>query len=180
MMQVDDARQMAETRGPDIDPENCWHYWQLLRAELGRTPTLPPGPRFAQTNKDDPEYQQTVQKARDSLPEFRALIAKARKTGAIAMVKTEIVEGKGRALLWLCNARTHKGGFKAEVFEISSEFKRLKVGDEIEVPESAVVDWMVRDDGVAHGGFSLRYQRSKLAEAERAAYDEYVGVTKYV
>src|SRR4051794_29064975 len=48
MMPIDDARRLDQKRGyHDIDPENCWHDWQHLRAELGRTPDLPPGPKFA-------------------------------------------------------------------------------------------------------------------------------------
>jgi hypothetical protein len=31
MMTAADAAAMAETRGPDIDPENCWQDWQRFR-----------------------------------------------------------------------------------------------------------------------------------------------------
>ena len=41
------------------------------------------------------------------------------------------------------------------------------------------LDWMVNDGGILHGGFSIRYQRSRLPESERSAYDAHIGVTEY-
>jgi uncharacterized protein YegJ (DUF2314 family) len=70
-------------------------------------------------------------------------------------------------------------GFHASVFEIPPEFKGYREGDELEVPETAVVDWMVNRDGVLHGGFSLRYQRSLLPEGQRAEFDQHIGVLRY-
>jgi hypothetical protein len=37
----------------------------------------------------------------------------------------------------------------------------------------------VIDRGVLHGGFSIRYIRSTLPEAELEQYDDYIGETKY-
>jgi hypothetical protein len=35
MMSVERARELAEKRGPDLDPERCWAEWQRLRSEGG-------------------------------------------------------------------------------------------------------------------------------------------------
>jgi uncharacterized protein YegJ (DUF2314 family) len=53
------------------------------------------------------------------------------------------------------------------------------LGDELEMPEESLLDWMVNDNGVLHGGFSIRYYRSTLPEDERDEYDNYIGVTEY-
>jgi uncharacterized protein YegJ (DUF2314 family) len=181
MMPIVAARKLEESRGyRDLDPENCWHDWQLLRAELGRTPALPPGPRFAQIPQDDPAYRQTIQDAQESLDGFLGLISTVPQSGAMPMVKAEIIDGQARAFLWLCNARPHEGGFIAQFFEVPTQFTSRKVGDEIPIAREAVLDWMVNRNGVLHGGYSLRYQRSRLPEAERPSFDEYIGVTEYV
>jgi hypothetical protein len=33
-----DAKRLAESRGNDVDPQNCWQDWQRLRNKLGRKP----------------------------------------------------------------------------------------------------------------------------------------------
>src|ERR1041384_6298559 len=52
---------MANSRGyADLDPENCWYDWQLLRRQLGRKPDLDPGARFSFVRKDDDGFQATI------------------------------------------------------------------------------------------------------------------------
>ena len=163
----------------DIDPENCWHDWQNLRVELGRTPALPPGPRFNQVKDSDKEFQQSVRDAQASLNQFRKLIKSSKESGAMPMIKTRLVDGEHSALMWLGNAKEINGGIAGELFELPANFNNHKVGQWIEVAEGAILDWMVNDDGVLYGGFSIRIVRSKKPESERTQYDEYIGVTRY-
>ena len=179
MMKVADAAKLEETRGRDIDPENCWHDWQKLRDELGRTPSLPAGPRFNQVQSSEAEYQQTIADARASLDRFRELIAECKKTGAMPMVKTRLVDGENSAFMWLCNAKAKGNGFAGTLFEVPSGFTNHKVGDVIAVPADTVLDWMVNENGLLYGGFSIRLFRQRKPEAERAEYDNYIGVTAY-
>jgi len=95
------------------------------------------------------------------------------------MVKTEIKQGDNKAFMWLSNARMSGTNFVAEFFEISPVFTNYHVGDELEIPEESLLDWMVNDNGLLHGGFSIRYYRSTLPEQEREEYDNYIGVTEY-
>ena len=95
------------------------------------------------------------------------------------MVKTEIRQGDNQALMWLSNTRMSGTSFTAEFFEISGEFTNYDVGDELKIPEESLLDWMVNDNGVLHGGFSVRYYRATLPESERGEYDSYIGVTEY-
>jgi len=81
--------------------------------------------------------------------------------------------------MWLLVIEQIDNGFKGELFEVPADFKSHKVGDRLVVPEEDVLDWMINDNGKMHGGFSLRYQRELLSDAERLAFDEHVGVTEY-
>jgi uncharacterized protein YegJ (DUF2314 family) len=180
MMRAADARKMAESRGyQDIDPENCWYDFQNLRRELGRKPDLDPGPKFNQVRSADPEYQKTILDAHASLDYFRNMLPDDGSPRWMAMVKTEVVEGDQRAFLWLANARKQGPNFIAEFFEVPAAFRKIRVGEECEVSAESLLDWMLNDAGVLHGGFSIRYQRAKLPEVERDAYDKYIGVMKY-
>ena len=180
MMEKADARKLAESRQyTDIDPENCWYEWQMLRRELGRKPEIDPGPKFGQIRSADPDYQRTIQLARESLGQFRAMLPKDGTPRFGAMVKLEVADGKERAYLWLANARLKGDHFVAELFEVPASFKRHTVGDQVEVESHMLLDWMVNDEGVLHGGYSLRYQRSRLPEEDQAAFDKHIGITTY-
>ncbi len=180
MMSLTHARQMAESRGyEDIDPENCWYQWQMLRRELGRKPDIDPGPSFAQVNSSDPEYQETVARAHATIDSFRAMLPSDGAPRFEAMVKTEVINGDNRAFLWLANTRVRGEAFVAEIFEVPATFGNCAVGEEFEIHLDELLDWMMNDNGILHGGFSLRYHRSHLAATERTAFDEHIGVTGY-
>jgi len=180
MMQVSDAQKLAETRGVDIDPENCWHDWQNLRAELGRTPALPPGPRFNQLHDSDLELQKSVRGAQSSLHELRKLIVASKESGAMPLIKTRLVDGDAKAFMWLSNVHEMDGGFSGELFEVPSNFENYQPGDRLEVPDGSILDWMVNDQGNLYGGYSIRLIRSRKPADEQAQYDDYIGVTNYM
>ena len=179
MMRAEHARKLAESRGGDIDPENCWFDWQHLRRELGRKPDLDPGPKTILIRSSDPRYQQTIRDAHATLGQFRSMFPGDGSPRREAMVKTEVRQGEHKALMWLSNTRLSGTSFFAEFFEISESFTSYHVGDELEIPEGSLLDWMVNDQGVLYGGFSIRYYRSTLPENERDEYDRYLGVTEY-
>lgn len=179
MMTSVDAAKMVESRGGDLDPENCWYDWQMLRRELGRGPELDAGPMLQQIPSSDPIYLQAIADARAGLDRFRAMLPADGSPRDYAMVKTTLTEGDRRAFMWLTAARRHGDAFVGEVFEAPQQLPSFQVGDLIEVTEETLLDWSVNVSGTLHGGYSLRYQRARLPEAERAAYDEYIGVTRW-
>lgn len=181
MMQVEHAQKITASRGyDDIDPENCWYDWQQLRRELGRKPDLDAGAKVNQIRSSDPEYQQTIHYARNSLDQFRSMLPADGTPRFGASVKTAVDDSDNRAFMWLTNARMRGSNFIAEFFELPVNFTEHAVGDQLEVSPDTLLDWMVNDDGALYGGFSIRYQRSQLPEDERIAFDAHVGVTRYV
>jgi uncharacterized protein YegJ (DUF2314 family) len=170
---------MAGSRGyADIDPENCWYDWQMLRRELGREPDLDPGARFSFVNKDDDEFQATIVVAQDTLGKFRGLLADSADK-KFPLVKALLSEPDYRAYIWLSVVSHDSDGFVGEIFELPAEFKKYSVGTRLEVPDSEVQDWMVNDEGTLYGGYSLRYSRSRMTDAEMVAFDKHVGVDSY-
>lgn len=178
MMTSADADKMADSRGyDDLDPENCWYDWQMLRRELGRKPDLDPGARTHMIRGADPEYQATIDAARESLDDFRSMIS--RYDPASVMVKTELHDGNGRGFVWLFNAKQVGNDFTAQLFEVPDSIAGFEVGQAFDVAAEDVLDWMINDDGTLHGGFSLRYHRSTLVPRDRDAFDAHIGVTNY-
>lgn len=136
-------------------------------------------PIFMAIRGSDPAFQQTVRDAQASLPEFRRLLKSEHAAQWYPCVKTRVTAGEESAFIWLSVVEVLPSGFVASVFEIPGEFEGIRVGDEIQVADTDVMDWMINRDGELLGGFSLRYQRSKLPPDKRAEFDEHVGVSKY-
>ena len=180
MMDQTDAAKMADSRGYlDIDPENCWYDWQMLRRELGRKPDLDPGARVDYFNNDDFEYQLTIQRAQETLGQFQQMFDKFEPWSPL--IKTELSNrnSDGRCFVWLNNVRETNGGFVAQIFEIPPTLEGFEIGEHIDIPAGDVLDWMINDNGTLHGGFSIRYHREKIPEHERDSFDEHLGVTSY-
>lgn len=180
MMELADAKKMDESRGYiDLDPENIWHSWQMLRKDMGRKPDIDPGPSFAQIDSSSDEYEQTIREARISLHVFREMIPSNGSPPFEAMLKLRLSDGDNSAFIWLANTRLDGDKFVAEIYEVPKFFKKIKAGQAFNVSPDELVDWMVNEDGILYGGFSLRLHRSTLSSDEKMAFDEHIGVTKY-
>ena len=180
MMELADTIKMDESRGyVDIDPENIWYDWQLLRREMGRKPDIDPGPSFAQIDSSSDEYKKTITEAKKSLSDFRAMLPSDGSPRFEAMVKLKLSDGENSAFIWLANTRLNGDGFIAELYEVPEFFKNMEVGQSFTVSSDELVDWSVNEEGILHGGFSLRLYRSTLSDEEQKQFDEHVGVLKY-
>lgn len=177
MMRREHAATFYQERGVDIDPENCWYDFQMLRRELGRKPDLDPGARMMNFRNDDSDMAAAMDNARATLDEFRRLYT-AHGHAAFPLVKTLIEAGDSRAHMWLMVCDVRKDGFVAEFFEVPGNLA-IAVGDRLELADAEVEDWMINLDGQLHGGYTLRYQRAQLPEHERAAFDAHIGVERY-
>lgn len=137
-------------------------------------------PQFMAIPEADPEYQQTILDAQETLPLFRALLRLPGEANALVCVKTRLTSGEASALVWLMLIKPTTDGFVSSVFEIPPDFEGIDVGDKIEVASKDVADWMYNMDGLLHGGYSLRYQRALLPPEKQEWFDEHIGVTQYV
>lgn len=180
MMQVDDVQKMNDSRGySDIDPENCWYDWQMTRRDMGRKPDLDPGPRFHHVRAGDPAYQQTIHDAQNSIDQFRQMLPADGTSRPDALIKTKLIDGDNHAFMWLSNTALDGDAFSAQLFEVPDTLPNHTIGDRHTVPLDSLLDWMVNDNGLLHGGFSLRYHRLGLSEPEKNEFDQHIGVTEY-
>ncbi|MEM7477122.1 MAG: DUF2314 domain-containing protein [Planctomycetota bacterium] len=178
MVPPENVAKLSESRGyKDLDPENCWYDWQMLRRELDRKPDLDPGARVDMVQGSDPAYQACVSKAQATLQDFRDMLQEYDPYSCL--IKTRVEDGEQHGYIWLFNTRRIEIGFQATVFELPAFAPNLEIGQELEIAESEVVDWMINDEGTLYGGFSLRYHRQQLPPEERPAFDEHIGVTNY-
>lgn len=180
MIPPDIAKQIEEKREyPDLDPENCWYEWQMLRRSLGRKPDLDPGPKWNRISSSAPAYLRTIQDAQSTLNTFRGMLPTDGSPRFGAMLKIKVFQNDDSFLMWLNNVRRTSNGFIAEFFELPTTFSKYQMDDEIVIASEDVLDWMVNENGLLHGGYSIRFHRSTLLESERDEYDKYIGVSVY-
>lgn len=179
MLRESAQQAMIASRGyKDIDPNNAWYDWQVFRRGMGRKPDIDPGIRQSFTNNDDPAYRATISDAQNSLDVFSALVMALPR--ATQILKANLVDGEERSNLWLHYIGAVEDGFLATPFEVPTSFRSIAVGTEIKLNASDVLDWMIIDDGSAHGGYSIRFLRSQKAESEKAGFDKFMGIQTYM
>ena len=145
----------------------------------------PDEPLFQAVRQDDPEMSRAHALAAASIDE---LIAHVRREGEhIPMAKMRFRDpdqserlGEDRFFfLWLLVVQydDDKQRFVVRFVEVPPEFqKRHKPGELLSIEHDDIFDWFVNDDGLMHGGFTMRVARSRMPEHERAAFDDYTGV----
>ncbi len=150
----------------------------LARLGIGGRSPAPAEPRFM--NMPDGELADAARASQRTLRHFRALLASNEEPDASPLVKTYIAHPDGGGMwLWLSVDATDESGFHARVFEAPANFPGVIPGSWRFISDEEVGDWAVIFDGVMHGGYSLRLQRGRLPESERAAYDAYIGAQRY-
>lgn len=180
MMEKSDAHKMDESRGyKDLDPENLWYEWQMLRREMQRKPDIDPGPSFAQINSADAGYQRATEMAQKTVNDLIRIINSPSYGPFIAMIKIKLSDGDKSVFMWLSVVDHADDQFTGKIFEAPEFFPNVKVGQSFTVPISDIVDWMYNENGVLNGGFSIRHHRSTLPEQEKTVLDEHLGVTRY-
>lgn len=117
--------------------------------------------------------------AQRSIAQFVAMLPTDGTARSDALIKTTLVDGAHRAFMWLNNTATEGDHFTAELFEVPDTLPSYKVGDRYVVTREELMDWMVNENGRLIGGFSLRYNRAQLSEAEKLDFDRHIGVTEY-
>ncbi|NHZ94090.1 hypothetical protein F2P45_34685, partial [Massilia sp. CCM 8733] len=74
MVSRDRFSAMAQSRGyADIDPQNCWYDWQMLRRHLGRKPDLDAGAKLLFVSKENSDFNASVAAAQEPLGVFRSM-----------------------------------------------------------------------------------------------------------
>ncbi|MCF6189799.1 MAG: DUF2314 domain-containing protein [Cocleimonas sp.] len=169
---------LAESRGyDDINPEDCWNEWLLLRQQMGLEVEEDGGAIVLGTPSDNPDMRKAEKKARATLSNFRELIKQHEEINA--MIKVKLEETNTSARMWLIVDKVYKDKFKAHLFETPSDFVEYQAGDSFTIKDEDIIDWMLNVDGDVYGAYTIREQRKAMASEEKKEMDEYMGVKNY-
>ena len=180
MVTRDHFNRMAESRGfADVDPKNCWYDWQMLRRHMGRKPDLDAGAKLLFIDKENNDFQAAIVAAQESLGVFRNMLNDSPATQRLPLVKVLLSEPGYQAYIWLAAVAHDDDGFVGRIFELPGGFTQYAKDMQLAVQDRDIQDWMINDQGTLYGGYSLRYSRANMSDAEKIAFDEHVGVSVY-
>ncbi|MDK7374562.1 MULTISPECIES: DUF2314 domain-containing protein [Weeksella] len=118
------------------------------------------------------------QVANSSFADFRKAFAEQKEGTSNFFVKEKYVNDANREEhLWIRDI-TAKGDTLYGVVDSKPRVtNKVKHNDMIVIDPARISDWMYYDNGKLVGGFSLRYERSKLSVEEQKEFDEKYNVS---
>jgi len=149
----------------------------------------PDEPLFSATHQDDPDMRRAHARAAATIDELFGHLAREGSRSVAVKMRFRDPDlsrrlGEDRFLfLWLLVVQFDRDArrFAVEFFEVPPEFQKWhQPGERLVIDADEVFDWFVNDDGLMHGGFTMRVARARMPEGERPAFDKYTGVRHWV
>ncbi|MCM3878350.1 MAG: DUF2314 domain-containing protein [Thermoanaerobaculia bacterium] len=128
----------------------------------------PGRPDVVNVEAEDPLMSAAIKKAGSTLTEFKAAL-RAPPTGASGFsVKVSFPHGNNsREHIWLGAPSFSDGQVSGVVGNEPVYVTSLKLGQQVSAPEARVSDWMYVQNGVLHGGFTVRALLDRMPREER-------------
>jgi len=104
--------------------------------------------------KGDPDMAAAFRKARETLPEFLALVRARQMTVTKLAVKIPIPAGDDDEYFWLTEIGQHGDTYVGRINNTPRAAKQVKFGQVIQFSESEIVDWLYMEDGKMRGNFT--------------------------
>jgi uncharacterized protein YegJ (DUF2314 family) len=158
--------------------------WKRIKSVFDRPSKEPP---FSGVRGDDVEMRQAYAEAAGSVEQFVEHIRAGGSSTCAAKLRFKdpgLSEKLGEdrfVYLWLANVEIlDDGAFIGTFFQVPAELMQWhEVGQQLQFEQADIFDWFVNEDGLMHGGFTMRVQRSRLPAGERPAFDAYTGVNEW-
>lgn len=173
---VKKGRQSRQGAASGADPSEKWTY-------------QPNAPIVGYTNRHDEPMQEAYRLAAETVPDFIKHIHL--KDGRFCAAKLSFKDpsesarlGRDKMLYWWLSFATYDAeqqAFSAEFVELPECLKAYHhIGQRLWFEADDIFDWYANDEGRLYGGFTMRVSHSRVPEGERAAYEQYIGVTKFM
>lgn len=118
--------------------------------------------------EDDSAMGAAIGQARNSVSTFVQRLEHPIGTQTFASVKLPLREGETVEHVWISDVRFAGGRFHGRIDNDVQSVHGWKLGDTVSVSADSISDWLVIDDSVAWGGYSIRVLRAKMSAQERA------------
>ncbi|MCW3109150.1 MAG: hypothetical protein JWQ09_3656 [Segetibacter sp.] len=119
---------------------------------------------------DDKEMNAAIEKARETIPDFREALNRQNPGYSNFSVKVKISTQNDAEHIWISNIEDKNGQFMGIVDNLPA-LSRIKIGDTINVDNLLISDWMYLDKTKLRGGYTIRVLRNRMTAKERKAFD---------
>ncbi len=155
------------------------------------------GPWFTELDEGSPLFLEAVRRARATAPSFIQAYTAKKYPEAAFLIKVPFdrmgPEGRCRVRsaddagalgeaymhLWMLVHDALDDLLFAHTFEFPEGLVGLDVGQTYVIGPDRIEDWMINEQGVVFGAFTLRLQRDALPEAERPRFDAHTGIVRF-
>jgi uncharacterized protein YegJ (DUF2314 family) len=110
------------------------------------------------------------QRARDTLDSFIERITLSDPPSSRS-IRARVGSGAGAEPIWLDEPVFRNGSFRAVVGNLPGEVPGVEIGDAVVVSRSEVLDWLFVEERCMAGAYTLRVDRARMTDAERADLD---------
>jgi uncharacterized protein YegJ (DUF2314 family) len=118
----------------------------------------------------DPEMEQARNTARARLPEFWAIYDNPAGEEEDLALKVEISDAGGTEFFWASPIEKRDGKIYGIINNDPNIVESVEFGDEVEIPEDKIADWMYMKAGKMHGNFTMRPLLKQMPAAEAEQY----------
>ena len=128
----------------------------------------------ALVQKNDPDMAAAFRKARETLPEFLALVRARQTTVTKLAVKIAIPAGDDDEYFWLTQVGQHGNKYTGRINNTPRAAKQVTFGQVVQFAEAEIVDWLYMEGGKMRGNFTacalLKREPADQVEAMRKQY----------
>lgn len=132
-------------------------------------------PEVRKFHVDDPEMNAAMRQARATLPEFEKRLKQPPATQQYISLKGRFEEDGNVEHMWLADVEITPRGYRGKLGNRPVYIQAIGEGSVVEVTRAQVSDWMAIDAGKVVGGYTVRVQRDRMSDEERAQFDESFG-----
>jgi uncharacterized protein YegJ (DUF2314 family) len=112
-----------------------------------------------------------IAQARATVPELLRRLRTPSATQTFASVKVPLREGETVEHVWLSHLGVDGGRFHGRIDHDVETLRGWSLGDTVSIAVDSITDWLVIDDSVGIGAYSMRVLRARLSARERAEWD---------
>ena len=127
---------------------------------------------------DDKTMNAAIQEARDTLPLFIAALQSPSpgQTGFSIKAKFPYGNDDSAEHMWLSGLSYNGSVFEGKLDNEPIYIDGLHQGEVVSVSEANVTDWIIIDDGILLGGFTIHVIRDGMTEKDRQQFDQDMGI----
>ncbi len=118
---------------------------------------------------DDAEMKAAIQKARAGLPEFWEIFENPKKGETDFCLKVKIIDKNGTEHFWVTSIKRREDKIYGKIGNDPRVVRSVKFGQEVEVPEEMISDWLFLRNGKMVGNYTMRavFKYMPRGEVER-------------